>query len=131
MTKANKVFSKAKRNHVKLYYQPIDISNMTIVIYYDSSFENLSGGGGSQEGFITYLVDNQENCMPLMWHSKRLKCVVKSAMAAETLIQVGAAETWFWISNIITEIYHLKQNVRTDSRQLYDAVHSIRTITDK
>ena len=103
MIKANKVLSKTKRNHMKLYYQPIDVSNMTIVIYNDSSFVNLSSGG-SQGGFITYLVDNQENCMPLMWQSKRLKRVVKSAMAAETLIQVEAAEAGFWISNIITEI---------------------------
>ena len=122
MIKTNKVLSKAKSNHVKLYYQPIDISNMTIVIYNGSSFENLSGGG-SQGGFITYLVENQENCMPLMWQAKRLKCVVRGAMAAETLIQVEATEAGFWISNIITEIYNLKQNVlvecRTDSRQLY------------
>ena len=51
-------------------------------------------------------------------------------MAAETLIQVEATEAGFWISNIITEIYNLKQNVlaecRTDSCRLYDAVHSIR-----
>ena len=64
---------------------------MTIVIYNDPSFENLSGGG-SQGGFITYLVDNQENCMPLMWQSKRLKRVVKNAMAAEILIQVEDKE---------------------------------------
>ena len=100
MIKANKVLSKAKSNHVKLYYQPIDISNMTIVIYNDSSFGNLSGGG-SQGGFITYLVENQENYMPLMWQAKRLKCVVRGAMAAETLIQVEATEAGFWISNII------------------------------
>ena len=61
MIKANKVLSKAKSNHVKLYYQPIDISNVTIVI-----FGNFSGGC-SQGGLITYLVDNQKNCMPLMW----------------------------------------------------------------
>ena len=107
---------------------------MTIVIYNDPSFENLSGGG-SQGGFITYLIDNQENCMPLMWQSKRLKRVVKNAMAAEILIQVEAAEAGFQISNIIAEIYNLKQNVpvecRTDICQLYDAVHCIRAITDK
>ena len=85
MIKANKVLSKAKSNHVKLYYLSIDIFNMAIVIYNDSLFGNLSGDG-SQGGFITYLVDNQENCMPLMWQSKRLKCVLKSAMAAESLI---------------------------------------------
>ena len=73
--------------------------------------------------------------MPLMWQSKRLKCVLNSAMAAESLIQGEAAETGFWISNVITEICKLKQNVpiecRTDSHQRYDAVHSIRAITDK
>ena len=133
MIKANKVLSKAKSNHVKLYYHPIDIFNMTIMIYNDSSFGNLSGCGS--QGFIRNLVDNQENCMPFMWQSKRLKCVVKSAMNAETLTQVETAEAGFWISSIITEIYNLKQNVlvecRTDSHQLYDAVHSIRAITDK
>ena len=138
MIKATKVLSKAKSNHVKLYYQPIDISNMTIVIYNEGiwylEIGNLSGGG-SQGGFIRYLVDNQENCMPLMWQSKRFKRVVKSAMAAETLIQLEAAEAGFGISNVITEIYNLKQNVpvecRTDSHQLYDAVHYIRAITHK
>ena len=132
--KANKVLSKAKSNHVKLYYHPINIFNMTIMIYNDSSFGNLNGSG-SQGGFIRNLVDNQENCMSLMWQSKGLKCVVKSAMNAETLTQVEAAEAGFWISSIITEIYNLKQNVlvewRTDSHQLYDAVHSITAITDK
>ena len=44
--------------------------------------------------------------MSLMWQSKRLKRVLKNAMAAETLIQVEAAEAGFWISNIITEIYN-------------------------
>ena len=105
MIKANKVLSKAKSNHVKLYYHPVDIFNMTIVIYNDSSFGNLSGSG-SQGGFIS-LVDNQENCMSLMWQSKRLKRVVKSAMTAETLTQVETAEAGFWISSIITEIYNL------------------------
>ena len=132
--KANKVLSKAKSNHVKLYYHPINIFNMTIMIYNDSSFGNLNGSG-SQGGFIRNLVDNQENCMSLMWQSKGLKCVVKSAMNAETLTQVEAVEAGFWISSIITEIYNLKQNVlvewRTDSHQLYDAVHSITAITDK
>ena len=66
-----------------------------------------------------------------MWQSKRLKCVVKSAMAAETLIQVEAAEAGFWISNIITEIYNLTQHVPVECRTDSDAVHSIRAITDK
>ena len=51
MIKANKVLSKAKRNHVKLYYQPTDISNTAIVIYNDSSSGNLRGSG-SQGGFL-------------------------------------------------------------------------------
>ena len=41
-------------------------------------------------------------------------------MVEETYIQVEVAEAGLWISNIITEIYNLKQNVpvecRADSR---------------
>ena len=38
---------------------------------------------------------------PIMWQSKRLQRVVKSTMAAETLIQVEAAAAGYWLSKNI------------------------------
>ena len=74
-----------------------------------------------------------------MWKSKKLRRVVKSAMAAETLIQVEATEACFWLANLLSEMLYCKPNddknikieCYTDNHQLYDSVYSIRPIQDK
>ena len=70
---------------------PGPIENFKIV-YYDSSLGN-SKDGGSQEGFMIYLVGGNNVSSPLMWKSKKLRRVFRSAMAAETLIQDEVTET--------------------------------------
>ena len=63
---------------------------------------------------------------------KKLHSVVKSAMAAETLIQVEAAKACFWLANLLKEILYFKPNddknmkigCFTDNHQLYDSVYS-------
>ena len=60
-------------------------------------------------------------------------------MAAETLIQVEAAEVCFWLANLLTEILYCQanddKNIKiecfTDNHQLYDFVYSIGPIQDK
>ena len=74
-----------------------------------------------------------------MWQSKKLRRIAKSAMAAETLVQVEAAESCYWLANLLNEILYLnptketlaKIECKTDNHQLYDAVHSIRPVQDK
>ena len=65
--------------------------------------------------------------------------LVMSAMAAETLIQVEAAEACFWLANLLSEMLYCKPNddrnikieCYTDNHQLHDSVYSIRPIQDK
>ena len=74
-----------------------------------------------------------------MWQSKKLRRVVTSTMAAETLSHVEAAEACFWLSGIRKEILFDSQDRSpqysieccTDNHQLYDAVYSIRLVLDK
>ena len=74
-----------------------------------------------------------------MWMSKKLRRAVKSAMVAETLIQVEAAEACFWLANLLSEMLYCKPNddknikieCYTDNHQLYHSVYSIRPIQDK
>ena len=60
---------------------PGPIENFKIVFYNDSSLGNLKDGG-SQGGFIIYLVGENNVSPPLMWKSKKLCRAVKSVMAA-------------------------------------------------
>ena len=63
---------------------------------------------------------------------------LKSTLAAETLAQVDASETCFWLSTILNEILgntngNASRNIecRTDNHSLYDAFYSITSLTDK
>ena len=78
---------------------PGPTENFQIVCYNDSSLENFKDGG-SQGGFIIYLVGENDVSSPIMWKSKKLCRVVKSTMAAETLIQVKAIEACLWLANL-------------------------------
>ena len=100
--KANKLLLKAKSENILLRFGlPGPIENFKIVCFNDSSLGNLKDGG-SQCGFIIYLVGENNVSSPIMWKSKKLCRVVESAMAAETLIQVEAAESCFWFKwNIV------------------------------
>ena len=91
---------------------PGPIENFKIVCYNDSSLGNLKDGG-SQGGFVIYLVGESNISSPIMWKSKKLCRVVKSAMAAETLIQVEATlarKVRFWLANLLSEILYCKRN---------------------
>ena len=138
LLRANKVLSGAKSEPVVLTFKDMgDLSTAKFVCFNDSSFGNLCDGGS--QGYIIFLEGQNGNCSPLMWQSKKIRRVVRSTMAAETLLQVEAAEACFWLSGILKEIFFDSQDrspqysieCRTDSHQLYDAVYSIRPVLDK
>ena len=139
LLRANKVVIKAKSEHVVLRYQSFDdLRNLKLLTYNDSSFGNLKDGG-LQGAFVIFIVDPAGNCSSLMWQSRKLRRVVKSAMAAETLVQVDAAEAAFWLAKLLNEIFYdssttapqTKIECFTDSYQLYDVVLSVRCIKDR
>ena len=55
---------------------------------------------------MIFIVDPAGNCSPLMWQSRKLGRVVKSAKAAEILVQVDAAEAAFWLVKLLNEIFY-------------------------
>ena len=105
--------------------------------YNDSSSGNLIDEG-SQGGFVIYIVTKEGNCSPLMWQSRKLRRVVKSAMAPETLSQVDSADAAFWLEKLFNELLHanpekaqvLPTECFTDSRQLFETVRDKRLRTD-
>ena len=134
---ANKLVSKIKIDRTVLRFNKLELSNLQLICYNDLSFGNLVSGG-SQGGFIIYISDNTGFAVPVMWSSHKSKCVVKSAMAAETLFKVDGAESTFWLKMIYQKLFHVDMVKTiipiiccTDSRQLYDAVHSICGIEDR
>ena len=125
--KANKLLLKAKSENILLRFGLLDpIENFKIVCCNDTSLGNLKDAG-SQGGFIICLVGENNVSSPTMWKSKTLPRLVKSAMAVETLIPVKAAETCFWLANLLIKMLYCKPNddknmkikYYTDNHQLY------------
>ena len=104
-------------------------------MYADASFGNLPKGG-SQGGQIIFLADKNDNSCPLAWKSNKIKRVVKSTLAAETLSFVEGCDTGILMSKIVSEIIFGDKNssipihCRIDNKSLYDAAYTTKTISD-
>ena len=135
---ANKFLFRMKSDQVSI--KLFDIGNtekMRLIAYHDASYANLQDGG-SQGGFIVFVTDQNEcKTSPIAWQSRKLKCVVKSTLAAETLSQLEASEACFWLGSTLSELLYgsLDNNpfmeCRTDDHSLVEAVYSSEAILDK
>ena len=131
--RVNKVVKKVKQRRVTLQFQPLDCADgFTIECYGDASFGNLSNGG-SQGGFVIFLVDSHGAKCPLAWQSKKVRRVVKSSLAAETLALLDVAEAGVYLATLLTEITGIKPVVKcfVDNKSLVDNLHSTKLVEDK
>ena len=114
-----------------------NLKHLKIVAYSDASFGNLTDGG-SQGGYIIFLVGSNDKYMPTAWQSKHVRRVVKSTLAVETLAMVDMAEACIFYRKLLLEILQVKDNIdkikifcKTDNFCLYDFAHSSTQILDK
>ena len=134
----NRTIKKAKREKSQIYIP--DLGNtelLQIIAYSDASFANLSNGG-SQGGYVIFLQGVNKQYMPIVWQSKRIKRIVKSTLAAETLAMVDLAEACIYYRKLIIDLLQLEDSpknikifCKTDNSCLFDAVHSTTQILDK
>ena len=113
----------------------LNVSSIRLGVYCDASYANLRGG--SQAGYMIFLYDESFSCCPIAWSSKRIKQVVRSTLAAETLAAIESLDSAFLISNIISEIIFAEKGAKiemqlfTDNKSLYDAAHTTNVINEK
>ena len=131
---ANKALRDLKSNKFSIKFPPLDLNSVKISVFCDASYANLHDGS-SQGGFIVFLNDQTDLCAPISWASRKLKRVVKSTLAAETLAATEAVDSAFMISKILCEILDEDNNreivVHTDNKSLYDTVRTSNVATDK
>ena len=132
---ANKVITKVKSQQVNLLFEKLNLSELVVECYCDASFGNLAGGG-SQGSYVIFLSDTTGKRNVCSWQSRKVRRVVKSTLAAETLALLDGAEASILLANVIAEVLNLgtkKPIVRcfVDNKSLVDAVYSTKTIEDK
>ena len=129
----NKSINKIKDNQYALRYQPIDLS-FRIVLFTDAAFGNLSDGG-SQGGHVIFLVDKHNKCNLISWQSKRIKRIVRSTLAAETIVMMDGVESAIYISVLLKELHprlnNIPMEIYTDNKSLHDALRPQKYVSDK
>ena len=105
-----------------IYKQLGKDENLKLVMYANASHGNLPDGG-SQLGYLTFLVRENKKCSILNQQSKRIKWVVRSSVAAETWAFSDATDDEIYISELISELMfngvkHIPIEIYTDSKSL-------------
>ena len=133
MVRANKVAKYLKGNDLDIIIPSMGaIESMKLISFSDASYANLPCGG-SQGGVIIFLVNSENKSCPLIWKSFKVKRVVRSTTAAETLACVDGSEKALLLSKAVGEIYGVDKipiTCMTDNKNLYDAAHTTKTVVD-
>lgn len=133
---ANKVVGKLKSEDVVLKFQDLE-DDLKLVIFSDASLGNLPDGG-TQGGQLVMLMDKMGKFSPLYWNSKRIRRVVRSTLAGETLALADGIDSGIFIATLYAELTTGKTVPEllpvvciTDNHSLFDAIKSTKLVSDK
>lgn len=132
MMDANKVIKRVKTDQVHIFL-PILTEGLYLECYSDASFANLSDCG-SQGGLMVFLSDTRGKRCPIMWKSRKIRRVVKSTLAAETMALLEVAECGYYVGRILEDIGIIKDipiRCYVDNQSLVTALRSMRKVDDK
>ena len=134
LVKVNKIISRVVSNCVKISFPRMNhIEDCHLACYSDASFANLSSGG-SQGGMVIFLKDSDGKQCPIYWQTRKIRRVVKSTLAAETLALLDCAEAAVYIASIIADLINVQKTkvcCYVDNRSLVDALHSLKMVEDR
>ena len=134
LIRLNKLIGRTVDNQLSIFYPKLkDLASCTIECYSDASFGNLPCDG-SQGGHIIFLKDSSGQTCPIYWESRKIRRVVKSTLAAETLALLDCAETAVYIRRIFQELCKCDDipiNCYIDNKSLFDALMSKKKVDDR
>lgn len=107
-----------------------------IVVFSDASHANINDGTGSVGAHIIWLTDESENSCPIAWHANKVKRVVRSTIAAETLALQEGLEDAVYLRRVLEELLGCKNNSIpivgfVDNKSVVEALYSTKLVDDK
>lgn len=129
----NKTIRKVKNSSCRILFGKVDLKNAILRCYSDASF-NILPNGGSQGGYIIFLEDSKGRCCPVEWKSNKIKRVVRSALAAESLACADVTDAGVFWAGALSEILpdtSIKKHSLTDSKSLFDNLQSRKAVSDR
>ena len=134
LLKLNKLVDRVKREPLSLFFPHLQgLKQCTLECYTDAAFANLPNAG-SQGAFIVFIKDEKGKRSPIFWQTRKLKRVVKSTLAAETMALLEGAEASIYILGMLKQLLsdcEIKIQCMTDNKSLYEALLSSKQVEDK
>ena len=136
---ANKCLRKLDMMDCTLKFSNLgDLSKAKIITFSDASHANLPDGYSSAGGFIIFLVGENGKSCPLAWEAKKMRRVVKSTLAAETLAASDAVDMSYYLGSVLSEVlFNVKDSnvihisCFVDNQSLVENVHSTKNVSEK
>ena len=128
MKRVAKVIKRAKRSKVVLRLPKMEVG-LRLIVYCDADWGNLDSGTTGGGIFLALATTNpqggNEQFCPVNWHAKRLRRVVRSTFAGETLIASEAMDEVIYTAEIWSELGNgmVRTTLRTRCCSLYNDVH--------
>ena len=136
----NKIIRKAKSGKSEILFKRIgDYKDLKILGITDGSYLKMEDKMRSVAGRFIFLSNLEETRVcPLLWKSKTIPTVCKSAKAAETRAADKALDDSIFCARTLCEIYtgcrgenQIPVTLLTDSQSLLDSVNSTRQVEEK
>ena len=136
LNQTNKIIKKVRGELTKIRFPNLgDPKDLHIALYANASNANLSDGVSNAEGYVVFFMGEDGRCCPLSWSSRKVRRVVKSTIAAETLALVDGLDMaripiCCYIDNksLFGNIYSTKL---VDEKRLRIDIASIRQVIDR
>ena len=100
---ANKVIRRIKFEQADPKFHNLESGQLILLVYTDVSLENLHDGG-TQGGYIIFLANEKGKLIPICWNSKKIRRVVRSTLAGETLAMDEGIDEAIFMSTLFTEL---------------------------
>ena len=132
---ANKLIRRVKQHTCEVHHsQLLPLTSWQIVLFTDAAWANLPDRVSSTPYYVVFLIDGNYNCSPIEWKGSKIRRVVRSTLAAETLALQDGLETAIVIKKMLQELMpqiELPISALSDSKSLIENIHSTHSVQEK
>jgi hypothetical protein len=130
---AYKLVSKALSEDVAVRFPNLgSMENWSLCVYTDASYGNLIFDS-STCGYIIFVDDGNGSVSPLTWHAGKVRRIVNSTLAAETLSLNEGVGHAVYLREILTTLTGRVLDITAycDNKSIIDSLQSTKLVNDK
>ena len=126
-----------KNNPLSIRYPKLCQSeSWSIVGFTDASYASLNDGVSSVGEYVIFLVDSNDNCCLLTWHSNKIKRVVRSTLGAEALSLCDGLEDAIQHRALLKQLLNANNSdlpilAFADNKNLVESIYSTSLVENK